>query len=321
MSSDRTLRRLVEVFSEDLNKLKPSSLRALRIIREYHSVTGTWPRARDIENRYGSRAVYEILDDARRSGWVEKIEIKENKERIVIYRLTKIGETLVALAQEMLERNRREAVRNLLEELKPGIEALSILPWRSSEVKNLALALAYESVRLAQSILHDRYARDSIVRVDDRMLFEEAKSILENAQNNEELRRNLFSSTLRKFAELFDMGEDSLASKALSSRRRKLEKRLEDLLKYSFLSRPRLVLVFMKLRVVKSLFSIIPPLIYFSGSMHLISLVIIIGLAIYAAHVPGFLYVLMPVLSYLLFVILLAIACVLIHIKLQRRLG
>lgn len=161
------------------------------MIRDYHSITGRWPRAREVENRYGSRAVYEILDDARRSGWVEKIEIKEDKERIVIYRLTKIGETLVALGQELLERNRKEAVRKLLEELKPGIEALSILPWRRSEIENLALALADESVRFTQSILYDRYARDSIVRVDYRMLFEEAKSILKDAQNNEEQRRKL----------------------------------------------------------------------------------------------------------------------------------
>jgi DNA-binding MarR family transcriptional regulator len=321
LSSDRTLRRLQQVFSEDLKKLKPSSLRALTMIRDYHSITGRWPRAREVENRYGSRAVYEILDDARRSGWVEKIEIKEDKERIVIYRLTKIGETLVALGQELLERNRKEAVRKLLEELKPGIEALSILPWRRSEIENLALALADESVRFTQSILYDRYARDSIVRVDYRMLFEEAKSILKDAQNNEEQRRKLFSGTLRKFFKLFDRGGDSLAGETLSSRRRELEKRLEKLLKYSFLSQPRPVRVLMKLRVVKSLSSIIPPLIYFSGSMHLISLVIIIGLALYTAHIPGFIYMLMPILSYLLFIILLAIICVLIRIELRRRLG
>ena len=317
LSAERILDRLTEVFSEDLQKLKPSSLRALRVIREYRSATGRWPRAREVENRYGSRAVYEILDDARRSGWVERVEIKENGERGVVYRLTKIGEALVSLGQELLERNRMEAVRRLLEELKPGIEALCILPWRRNEVENLALALADESVRLAQSILYDRYARDSILKVDSRMIYEEAKSILENAQNNEELRRNLFSGTLREF----DRGGGGSADEVSSSRRRKLEKRLEKLLKYSFLPRPRRILVFMRLRAVKSLFSIIPPIIYFSGSLYLISLVIMIGLALYAAYVPGLLYTIMPVLYYMLFIILLAIACALIHIKLQRRLG
>ena len=309
MSTETVLDNLAQTYSEDLRNLKHTHIRVLRIIREYHLATGRWLRAKEIEERYGSIAVYDILEEMRRFGWVERVEIRENGRRHVIYPLTKVGETLAILSQELVERYRREAVRRLLEELRLSIESLSVLPWRRKEIENLAQVLADESVRLAQSSLYEKYARDSVIRVDDRMLFEEAKSILRKAQNDQndnELRKRLFSSTLREYFKRFGNQEESSSREDGG-----LYKRLEKLLEHCFLSGCNHIAALIKLRVVRSFLSIIPSLIYYAGVFFLLSLAIAIGLTLYALYVPAFFPAIMIMLPYPLLILLLAVICVL----------
>ncbi|RLG02818.1 MAG: hypothetical protein DRN61_05805 [Thaumarchaeota archaeon] len=315
MSAETVLDDLAQTYSEDLQNLKRTHIRVLRIIREYHLDTNRWPRAREIENEYGSTAVYNTLEEMQRYRWVERVESGENGGRRVVYRLTKVGETLVILSRWLLERYRREAARRLLEELRLGIEALSILSWRRNEVERLAQVLADESVRLARSRLYEKYARDSVIRVNDRMLFEEAKSILKDAQNSEELRRNLFSNTLTEFFELSNRPGDRSASKVSVSRRRRLEKELEKLIKYPFLSQRRRRFTLAKLRVLKFLSRGIRPLIYFSGIIYLLSLAITFALTLFSSSLLGIIYLVIPTLYYLLSIIFLAIACTLIRLR------
>ena len=310
MSAETVLDNLAQTYSEDLRNLKHTHIRVLRIIREYHLATGRWLRAKEIEERYGSIAVYDILEEMRRFGWVERVEIRENGRRHVIYPLTKVGETLAILSQELVERYRREAVRRLEEELRLGIEALSILPWRRNEVENLAQVLADESVRLAQSSLYEKYARDSVIRVDDRMLFEEARSILRKAKNDKKFRRTLLSNTLREYFERFSSQEED-SSREDEGLYKRLEKRLEKLLEYCFQSRCSRIAALIKLRAVRSFLTIMSSLTYYAGVFFLLSLAIAIGLTLYALYVPAFFPAIMIMLPYPLLILLLAVICVL----------
>lgn len=315
MSSDRIIRSLAEVFSEELEKLTPSRLEVLKIIDEYYSTKKRWPRAKEVENRYGSSSVYDILSELQGLGWLKRTESKGNKERCVVYSLTKEGKRLVVLSQALRDVNRSEAARMLLERIKLGIEALNVMPWKRPRVEKLAIALANESVKLAQSSLDNKYARDGIMKVDAGMLSEEAVSILQEAQTNEEVRSVLFSNTLRRLFKPFGDVEDGSMIKASSSHIRKLENRLDKLLKYSLLpsrSRYRYVSA-MKLGFVKFLRSAFSLLCFF-GIMYLISIAVISSLLIYNSRI---FYVISPVISYLLPPILVAIGYI-IFTKLQQ---
>ena len=314
MSAETIIDNLAQTYSVDLQRLKHTHLRVLKIIWEYHSATGRWLYAKEIEERYGSIAVYDILEEMRRFGWVERIEIKENGRRRVIYPLTKVGETLFILSQELLERYRREAVRRLLEELRPGIKILGILPWKRNEVENLAQVLADESVRLAQSNLYERYVQDIVIRVDDAMLFEEARSVLRKAQNDNDrelIKRRLFSSVLREYFRRFCNQEESSSNEDADLYKR-LEKRLEKLLEYSLQSQRSRIMVLIKLGgVFRSFSRIMSSLIYYMGIFSLLSLGIVIGLALYAIYVPALFSAVVIMLPYTLFILLLAVICVL----------
>ena len=139
MSAEAVLDDLAQVYSNDLENLRRTHLKVLRIMREYRSATDRWPCAKEIEERYGSIAVYDILEEMLRFGWVEREESKESGRRYMRYRPTKVGETLAILSQGLLERYREEAVRRLLEELRPGIKSLSVLPSRRDEAEKLVL--------------------------------------------------------------------------------------------------------------------------------------------------------------------------------------
>ena len=310
MSAETVLDNLARTYSEDLRNLKRTHIRVLRIIREYHLDTNRWPRAREIENVYGSIAVYHMLEEMRRYGWVERVESGENRGRRVVYRLTKVGETLVILSRWLLERYRIRAVRRLLEELRLGIEALSILSWRRNEVERLAQVLADESVRSARSSLYAKYARDSVIRVDDRMLFEEARSILRKAKNNKKFRRTLLSNTLREYFERFSSQEED-SRRGDEGLYKRLEKRLEKLLEYCFQPRRGRIAVLIKLRAIRSSLTIMSSLIYYAGIFFLLSLAVAVGLTLYALYVPAFFPAIMIMLPYPLLILLLAVICIL----------
>jgi len=116
MSAEAVLDDLAQAYSNDLENLRRTHLKVLRIIREYHSATDRWPCAKEIEERYGSIAVYDILEEMLRFGWIEREESKDDGRRYKRYRPTKVGETLAILSQWLLERYREEAARRLLEE-------------------------------------------------------------------------------------------------------------------------------------------------------------------------------------------------------------
>jgi len=324
LNAEWVVKELVEIYSDDLERLTPARLEVLRIIDEFYRTENRWPRSKELERRYGSLAVYDVLSDLQKFEWIERVESKEKGGKVVIYKPTKIGKAIALLGRELREMRRKKVAEMLLEKIK---SVDSILRER---LKNLMLmnALINAAIELAQSNLDQEYARESIKKVNEEKLIEKTLSIFENAQANDNVRNILFSNILRMVFEPScnqENGSMDGISNAFGRKRKKLEKELDKMLKVILESlglRRRGLTGVMRvifIKFVRAFNEWLKSCLHLAGIMHLITLGIAIALGLYAAFNPTAFYVFLAFLVFFIIPALPIIGCSLVLLKLRRR--